>query len=305
MESHILVHLREKSKSRISHSLNCRLFCLFFTPDNYLLLITEKVKAVGRALKNKCPPTQICPLPLVNCRLPQQVTLNSPLFVFFSINHFILFNILSNNHYSPPPSFLTMASIFSYLSLSLTLLFTLTLSITVTESSKFMDHDVKSSIPLVSFLERLQQTAFDTFNDPKFDPKTYVDLPLKFPLSVTDAAFQNLPKTSTGAVSVNDLKVFIGKYFEGAGDDLVLFHPEDFVPEPEGFLPKVKNREVRDWAVKVHSLWKNLSRKVSGEVKAHPSYHTLLPVPGNVVIPGSRFREVYYWDSYWVIRFVF
>ncbi|XP_058732155.1 probable trehalase isoform X2 [Vicia villosa] len=195
-----------------------------------------------------------------------------------------------------------MANIFSYLSLSLTLLFTLTLTITVTESSKFMDDDVKSSIPLVSFLERLQQTAFDTFNDPKFDPKTYVDLPLKFPLSVTDAAFQNLPKTSTGAVSVNDLKVFIGKYFEGAGDDLALFHPEDFVPEPEGFLPKVKNREVRDWAVKVHSLWKNLSRKVSGKVKAHPSYHTLLPVPGNVVIPGSRFREVYYWDSYWVIR---
>ncbi|PNX96455.1 trehalase, partial [Trifolium pratense] len=163
--------------------------------------------------------------------------------------------------------------------------------------------DVKPSIPLVSFLERLQQTAFNTFNNhSNFDPKTYVDLPLKFPLSVTDHAFQNLPKSSTGSVSVHDLNRFIQTYFEGAGDDLVYFDPEDFVPVPKDFLPKVKNPEVRAWAIKVHSLWRNLSRKVSSEVKTHPEFHTLLPVIDSVVIPGSRFREVYYWDSYWVIR---
>lgn len=103
-------------------------------------------------------------------------------------------------------------------------------------------------------------------------------------------------------MSVHDLNRFIETYFHAAGHDLVYSDPEDFVPEPDGFLPKVKNPEVRAWAIKVHSLWKNLSRKVSSEVKTHPNYHTLLPVPGSVVIPGSRFREVYYWDSYWVIR---
>jgi alpha,alpha-trehalase len=30
--------------------------------------------------------------------------------------------------------------------------------------------------------------------------------------------------------------------------------------------------------------------------------HTLRPLPEAVVVPGSRFIEVYYWDSYWVIR---
>ncbi|CAJ2676395.1 unnamed protein product [Trifolium pratense] len=190
-----------------------------------------------------------------------------------------------------------MANNFHYILLTL-LLFT----VTVTVSSKSMD-DVKPSIPLVSFLERLQQTAFNTFNNHSdFDPKTYVDLPLKFPLSVTDHAFQNLPKSSTGSVSVHDLNRFIQTYFEGAGDDLVYFDPEDFVPVPKDFLPKVKNPEVRAWAIKVHSLWRNLSRKVSSEVKTHPEFHTLLPVIDSVVIPGSRFREVYYWDSYWVIR---
>ncbi|KEH21287.1 probable trehalase isoform X1 [Medicago truncatula] len=191
-----------------------------------------------------------------------------------------------------------MANNFSYFLLTLLLLFTLT----VTGSSSQSMDDVKPSTPLVSFLEILQHTAFNTFGNSNFDPKTYVDLPLKFPLSVTDHAFHNLSKSSTGSVSVHDLNRFIETYFHAAGHDLVYSDPEDFVPEPDGFLPKVKNPEVRAWAIKVHSLWKNLSRKVSSEVKTHPNYHTLLPVPGSVVIPGSRFREVYYWDSYWVIR---
>ena len=29
---------------------------------------------------------------------------------------------------------------------------------------------------------------------------------------------------------------------------------------------------------------------------------SLLPMQRWAVIPGARFREVYYWDSYWVIR---
>lgn len=189
-----------------------------------------------------------------------------------------------------------------YLSLSLTLL-------TVTGSPPQQQHmeTVKPSTPLVSFLELLQETAFTTFGNQSnnFDPKTYVDLPLKFPLHVIDHAFQNLPRTPNGSVPVDDLKRFIESHFEGAGDDLVYLDPEDFVPEPEGFLPKVKNPEVRAWALRVHSLWRNLSRKVSSAVTTHRELHTLLPLPGSVVIPGSRFREVYYWDSYWVIRFFF
>lgn len=201
-------------------------------------------------------------------------------------------------------SFATMVMDFSSLSNIFYLSFSLTLLLTVTGSPLLMD--AKPSTPLVSFLQRLQQTAFNTFtNSTHFDPKTYVDLPLKFPLSITDQAFRNLPKSSNGSVSVDDLNLFIETYFEGAGDDLVYFDPEDFVPEPEDFLPKVKHPEVRAWALEVHKLWKNLSRKISSQVTAHPNYHTLLPLPDSVVIPGSRFREVYYWDSYWVIRFVF
>ncbi|KAJ1438045.1 Six-hairpin glycosidase superfamily [Sesbania bispinosa] len=127
--------------------------------------------------------------------------------------------------------------------------FSLTLlTVTGSPTTMSMDH-VKPSTPLVSFLERLQETAFKTFGNSNFDPKTYVDLPLKFSLSVTEHAFQNLPKDTNGSVPVDDLKRFLEAYFEGAGDDLVYLEPEDFVPEPEGFLPKVKHPEIRAWAL--------------------------------------------------------
>ncbi|KAG6791566.1 hypothetical protein POTOM_000689 [Populus tomentosa] len=162
---------------------------------------------------------------------------------------------------------------------------------------------VVPTTPLLTFLERVQETALDTFGEKDFDAKPYVDLSLKLNLSKTEKAFDGLPRRGENrTVSVKDLKEFIATYFDDAGDDLLYYDPVDFVPEPEGFLLKVKNPEVRAWALEVHALWKNLSRKVSDGVREQPELHTLLPLPEAVVVPGSRFIEVYYWDSYWVIR---
>lgn len=157
--------------------------------------------------------------------------------------------------------------------------------------------------PLVTFLERVQETALHTYGGSNFDPKLYVDFSLKKSnLSQTSQAFDKLLKTGNGSVSKKDFDKFIEQHFDGAGDDLVYAEPVDFVPEPKDFLPKVENPEVRAWALEVHALWKNLSRKLSSSVREQPGLHTLLPLPRPVIIPGSRFREVYYWDSYWVIR---
>lgn len=159
--------------------------------------------------------------------------------------------------------------------------------------------------PLVIFLEKVQEAALQAYGSKGFDPKLYVDLSLKRNLSATEAAFRDLPRTGNGSVSPEDLTRFQEEYLVGAEGDLVSVNPVDFVARPEGFLPKVKSQEVRAWALEVHGLWKNLSRKVSNRVFEKPEFHTLLPLENPVVIPGSRFREVYYWDSYWVIRLVF
>src|SRR5205823_2461751 len=45
-------------------------------------------------------------------------------------------------------------------------------------------------------------------------------------------------------------------------------------------------------------LWNVLTRKAD---KKKP-YTSLLPLPGPYVVPGGRFREVYYWDSYFTMQ---
>lgn len=94
----------------------------------------------------------------------------------------------------------------------------------------------------------------------------------------------------------------MGQYFDVPGSDLIASTPKDFNPNPSNFLPRVQNVTVRKWALQIHELWLELTRKVSPSVAMEPNKHTLLPLNRSVVVPGNRFKEVYYWDSYWVIK---
>ncbi|XP_049377568.1 probable trehalase isoform X1 [Solanum stenotomum] len=183
------------------------------------------------------------------------------------------------------------------------IIFTMSMNMIKAETCKSIDKGpVIPTTPLVIFLEKVQEAALQTYGHEGFDAKLFVDMSLRENLSETVEAFNKLPRTVNGSVSKSDLDGFIGSYLSSPDEDLVYVEPMDFVPEPEGFLPKVKNSEVRAWALEVHSLWKNLSRKVADHVLEKPELYTLLPLKNPVIIPGSRFKEVYYWDSYWVIR---
>jgi alpha,alpha-trehalase len=45
-------------------------------------------------------------------------------------------------------------------------------------------------------------------------------------------------------------------------------------------------------------LWNTLSRKADTLRK----YSSLLPLPDSYIVPGGRFREIYYWDSYFTMQ---
>jgi alpha,alpha-trehalase len=134
------------------------------------------------------------------------------------------------------------------------------------------------------------------------DSKSYVDLPLNTEPGQVEAAFNGLPRLANGSVDRPALVAFVNQYFGDPGSDLEEYVPSDFQQSPPGFLPNVTDPAVRQWALDVHGLWLNLSRRVNDSVLTNPERHSLLPLPNNFVVPGSRFREVYYWDSYWVIK---
>ncbi|OWM72187.1 hypothetical protein CDL15_Pgr018071 [Punica granatum] len=121
--------------------------------------------------------------------------------------------------------------------------------------------------PPITFLEHVQQAALSIFGASGFDPKRYVNLSLKSDLPAAERAFDELRASATA----QDLETFMRSYFEDAGGDLEHYEPPDYTPEPEGFLPAVKSREVREWALEAHALWKSLSRKISDGVRARPA----------------------------------
>jgi len=43
-----------------------------------------------------------------------------------------------------------------------------------------------------------------------------------------------------------------------------------------------------------------LGRKIKREVKDYPSRFSIVYVSHGIIVPGGRFREFYYWDSYWI-----
>jgi alpha,alpha-trehalase len=79
-----------------------------------------------------------------------------------------------------------------------------------------------------------------------------------------------------------DLPSFVNQYFSG--------------PTPPGPTvdPASSGQHMLDY---VKSLWPVLQQTAPSV----PAYSTLLPLPFPYVVPGGRFREVYYWDSYFTM----
>jgi len=81
------------------------------------------------------------------------------------------------------------------------------------------------------------------------------------------------------------------------GFDIASFVRQHFTgPTPPGptVKPAPRGRRLLDYVMR---LWPILQQ----EAISLPPYSTLLPLPYPYVVPGGRFREVYYWDSYFTM----
>uniref|UniRef100_A0A7E4USK8 Trehalase n=1 Tax=Panagrellus redivivus TaxID=6233 RepID=A0A7E4USK8_PANRE len=130
------------------------------------------------------------------------------------------------------------------------------------------------------------------------DSKYFVDMPLKYDPVRTLRDFYELGESSA---DVEVLKQFVDDHFEPPGHELIDVYPSDWVPFPTAFQ-KIEDYRLRRWALHLHRIWRDLCRRVKDDVRQHQELYSLLYVPHPFVIPGGRFREFYYWDSYWIVK---
>ena len=129
------------------------------------------------------------------------------------------------------------------------------------------------------------------------DSKTFVDMPLRIDPEDALDQFAALGPNPSKAV----LAKFVNETFLPVGSDVLPWTPTDFTPNPP-LLSHIANASVAAWAEDVNELWLVLGRKVAPDVFANPQRHTLLPLPKPTIVPGGRFRETYYWDTYWIVK---
>ncbi|XP_032571738.1 trehalase isoform X1 [Drosophila sechellia] len=133
------------------------------------------------------------------------------------------------------------------------------------------------------------------------DSKTFVDMKLNYSPDKTLEDFNAMMETKNQTPSSEDLKQFVDKYFSAPGTELEKWTPTDWKENPS-FLDLISDPDLKQWGVELNSIWRDLGRKMKDDVSKNPEYYSIIPVPNPVIVPGGRFIEFYYWDSYWIIR---
>ena len=105
------------------------------------------------------------------------------------------------------------------------------------------------------------------------DSKTFVDAVPQYNVSLIRQRYNMLDDTTTEAVT-----------------DFVLQHFE--VPEASKAF-KTDSSAVQKH---IYKLWEILKRPSDERISG-----TLIPLPNPYIVPGGRFREIYYWDSYFTM----
>jgi alpha,alpha-trehalase len=81
-----------------------------------------------------------------------------------------------------------------------------------------------------------------------------------------------------------------------SGFDLAAFVREHFEP-PRAAAEGARSDTTQSMEEHIRGLWASLTRPA----EAADARSSLIPLPGPYVVPGGRFREVYYWDSYFTM----
>jgi alpha,alpha-trehalase len=128
------------------------------------------------------------------------------------------------------------------------------------------------------------------------DSKTFVDMPMKSDPEDIIKEFKLLQNHS-----ISTLSQFLRENFLSAGSELLSWTPTDWVEQPQ-FIQSIKSEEYKEFAKQVNGMWKALGKQLIHDVNENPQRYSILPQRNPFIVPGERFHEFYYWDTYWIIR---
>jgi len=133
------------------------------------------------------------------------------------------------------------------------------------------------------------------------DSKTFVDMKMRQKPDETLKLFDDFMTKYSNQPTKDQIHAWVEENFEPRGSEFENWTPDDFTKTP-AILSKINDKELRVFAENLNDIWLELGRKMKTEVKANSELYSIIYVENPVIVPGGRFLEFYYWDSYWIIR---
>jgi alpha,alpha-trehalase len=78
--------------------------------------------------------------------------------------------------------------------------------------------------------------------------------------------------------------------------------PTDELETQPDFLDNINSTTVAEFVSKVIDIWPDLTRRYAGPGNCTECVNSFIPVNRTFVVAGGRFREPYYWDSFWIVE---
>ncbi|XP_045507569.1 trehalase-like isoform X2 [Colias croceus] len=133
------------------------------------------------------------------------------------------------------------------------------------------------------------------------DSKTFVDMKIKLSPNITMEHFHQMMNRTGSRPTKADILEFVNQNFDPEGSEFEDWRPTDWKDNP-AFLDRIKDPLLHQWASDLNKLWLELGRKMKDDVKLNQDLYSIIYVDNPFIVPGGRFREFYYWDSYWIIK---
>ncbi|KAI9468234.1 MAG: trehalase [Benjaminiella poitrasii] len=129
------------------------------------------------------------------------------------------------------------------------------------------------------------------------DSKTFVDMPTKKSEYKVLESFENFGGTNA---TQEQVRQFLEENFLPAGSEVKPLKNTSI--SELTWINKVSNPKYQGWVRHLNQAWGNLTFTFDYSVLCGDCITSTLPVSRPFVVPGGRFREFYYWDSFFVIQ---
>lgn len=181
----------------------------------------------------------------------------------------------------------------------------------VDDSIDHLDHMIEQKRPVKRRLSRLIERPIDQakrlYLNPKYiqlvkthnrtaDTKSIVDRPTKRPLNEVLEALE-----AANEHDIEQAQAFVRDYLAEPGSDLIQSALIDWNERP-ALVEKLTSNELKHFTIELNKIWLDLARAYDSNILKNGYISSHLQMKNPFLVPGGRFDEMYYWDSYWVME---